>query len=97
MLMTEPTIFGYNAATGKLQGGGETGSEVVSGTGTLMNMIGNAVEQKTGVMMDRMISILSAILMAITDGNQELVNAILSGQIITLDGRELGRTVREYA
>jgi phage-related protein len=97
MVMTEPTIFGYNAATGKLQGGGEAGSEVVSGTGTLMGMIGAAVEQKTGVMTEKMIAILSAILMAITDGNQELVNAILSGQIIALDGRELGRTVREYA
>ena len=43
MVMTSPTIFGYNAETGKLQGGGESGSEVVSGTGTLMNMIQGAV------------------------------------------------------
>ena len=43
MVMTKPTIFGYNAETGKLQGGGDAGSEVVSGTGTLMNMIQGAV------------------------------------------------------
>ena len=43
MIMTKPTIFGYNGATGELMGGGEAGSEVVSGTGTLMNMIRAAV------------------------------------------------------
>lgn len=43
MIMTKPTIFGYDAANGKLMGGGESGSEVVSGTGTLMTMIQNAV------------------------------------------------------
>ena len=43
MLMTSPTIFGYNSATGQFMGGGEAGSEVVSGTNTLMNMISDAV------------------------------------------------------
>ena len=43
MIMTKPTVFGYDAASGKLLGGGEAGSEVVSGTGTLMNMISSAV------------------------------------------------------
>ena len=43
MVMTKPTIFGYNAETGNLKGGGEAGSEVVSGTTTLMNMIQGAV------------------------------------------------------
>lgn len=43
MIMNKPTIFGYDASTGKLMGGGEAGSEVVSGTDTLMNMISSAV------------------------------------------------------
>lgn len=43
MVMTSPTIFGYNAETGNLMKGGEAGSEVVSGTGTLMSMIKGAV------------------------------------------------------
>lgn len=43
MVMTQPTVFGYNAATGSFMGGGEAGSEVVSGTNTLMNMIRAAV------------------------------------------------------
>lgn len=44
MLLTEPTIFGYNAQTGQYLGGGEAGSEVVSGTNTLMNMISTAAQ-----------------------------------------------------
>lgn len=43
MIMTRPTIFGYNGATGELLGGGEAGSEVVTGTSTLMRMIQSAV------------------------------------------------------
>ena len=43
MIMDKPTIFGYNPATGSFMGGGEAGSEVVSGTNTLMNMIQTAV------------------------------------------------------
>ena len=43
MIMDTPTIFGYNPATNSYMGGGEAGSEVVSGTNTLMNMIRTAV------------------------------------------------------
>ena len=43
MIMNEPTIFGFNPATGSFMGGGEAGSEIVSGTNTLMNMIQGAV------------------------------------------------------
>ena len=43
MILNKPTIFGYNAESGKYMGGGEAGSEVVSGTTTLINMIQNAV------------------------------------------------------
>lgn len=43
IIMTSPTIFGYDPSTGSLMGGGEKGSEVVSGTDTLMNMIQGAV------------------------------------------------------
>lgn len=43
VIMEKPAIFGYNGSTGNLMGGGEAGSEVVSGTNTLMNMIQGAV------------------------------------------------------
>ena len=46
MIMNKPTIFGYDAGTGNLLGGGEAGSEVISGTNTLMNMIQAAVAEQ---------------------------------------------------
>lgn len=42
MIMDKPTAFGINAS-GQIMAGGEAGSEVVSGTQTLMNMISAAV------------------------------------------------------
>ena len=48
--MNKPTIFGYDAGTGKLLGGGEAGSEVVSGTSTLMRMIQAAVSSQNDVL-----------------------------------------------
>ena len=97
MIMNSPTIFGYNPATGQYRGGGEAGSEVVSGTNTLMNMIGEVVEEKTAGQNERIIEILIAILHAITGGNEELLRALLAGQTIKLNEREFGRAVREYA
>lgn len=61
MIMDKPTIFGYNPVTGSLMGGGEAGSEVVSGTGTLLNMIQQAVRAETSgtaVLLERIVSIL---------------------------------------
>lgn len=46
LVMSKPTIFGYNPASGRFQGGGEAGTEVVSGASTLMNMIQTAVAEK---------------------------------------------------
>lgn len=52
MIMTKPTIFGYDGSTGQLMGGGEAGSEVVSGTTTLMNMIQAAVAEQNGALIN---------------------------------------------
>ena len=48
MIMTKPTIFGYDAEGGKLLGGGEAGSELVVGTNTLLSMIKTAVSSVLG-------------------------------------------------
>ena len=48
MIMNKPTIFGYDAGTGNLLGGGETGSELVVGTNTLLSMIKSAVASVLG-------------------------------------------------
>ena len=61
MIMNKPTIFGYNPATGSLMGGGEAGSEVVSGTGTLLNLIQQVVRGENNGLaqrLDRIISLL---------------------------------------
>jgi phage-related protein len=61
MVMTDPTICGYNPATGSMMGGGEAGSEVVSGTNTLMKMISGAVQNENAAlvqMLERIISLL---------------------------------------
>lgn len=97
MIMDKPTIFGYNPATGSYMGGGEAGSEVVSGTGTLMGMIGKAVAANSAAHGERLVALLEALLNAITGGNQEIVQALLSGQKIVLNNREFARAVREYA
>lgn len=47
MIMNAPTAFGLNK-NGQIMAGGEAGSEVVSGTDTLMNMIRAAVGEGSG-------------------------------------------------
>jgi hypothetical protein len=43
MILNSPTIFGYS--NGKLLGGGETKSEMIGGTNTVMQMIQSAVDR----------------------------------------------------
>ncbi len=97
MIMNSPTIFGYDAETGRLKGGGESGSEVVTGTGTLMGMIGSAVNSNMSAHTAQVVSVLTAILEALVSGNGEMLAALLAGQTIKINEREFGRTVREYA
>ena len=98
MILNNPTIFGYSAASGKMLGGGDgNGNEVVAGESHLMNLIGQVVESKTAGQNDRIIEILIAILNAITGGNEEMLRALLSGQKIVLNEREFARAVRTYA
>ena len=83
LLMNSPTIFGYNAANGKLMGGGESGSEVVSGTDTLMTMIkGVVAEQNSGLVyyLQKIIDVLAAQF-------PQLIEAF--NVSLAVDGREL--------
>lgn len=58
MIMNSPTAFGINK-NGQIMAGGESGSEVVSGTDTLMNMISEAVSAKNARLEEILQSILS--------------------------------------
>lgn len=51
LIMNRPTAFGINSL-GQIMAGGEAGSEVISGTDTLMNMIASAVSSQNGVMVN---------------------------------------------
>jgi hypothetical protein len=97
IIMNSPTIFGYDPATGSLMGGGEAGSEVVSGTDTLMKMIGDTVDAKMSVANQQIIKLLTAILGTMEGGNKDLLQALLAGHTIKINEREFARTVREYA
>ena len=94
MVMTSPTIFGYNPRTGNVMGGGEAGSEVVSGTNTLMGMISDAVSKNNVAMIEVLYKILSAILSM--DGNMgDNLKKAIDGTGFTVNKREFGRLVRE--
>ena len=96
IIMTRPTIFGYNGATGELMGGGEVpggGGEVVSGVNTLMNMINSAVAAQN----ESVVRVLTAILNAIVGGNQEMLQALLADKTFKVGEREFARLVKQYA
>jgi hypothetical protein len=89
LMMNSPTIFGYNAANGKYLGGGESGSEVVSGTDTLMTMIeGVVAEQNNAVVyyLQKVIDVLSAYFPQL----MEVFNVSLD-----VDGRKLAYAIAE--
>ena len=96
MVLSSPTIFGYS--NGNFLGGGDgNGNEIVAGESHLMNLIGQVVESRTTAQNERVVSVLVAILEAITDGNEETVRAILSDKTFAVGEREFARLVRTYA
>ena len=58
IVMNSPTAFGINA-NGQVMAGGEAGSEVVSGTNTLRNMIATAVSAQNKALEDKLAGIQS--------------------------------------
>ncbi len=88
LLMNSPTIFGYNPISNSLMGGGEAGSEVVSGTNTLMGMISNAVSQQTGGLS----YYLKQLVAILTDYFPQLLEAIPT-ELVADDGTVLAHYV----
>lgn len=81
LVMNSPTLFGYNPSTGKFMGGGEAGSEVVSGTDTLMNLIGQAVSGQ----MSGMVYYLQKLVSILADYFPQILEA-MDRDIVTDDG-----------
>lgn len=95
MIMNQPTIFGINAK-GQPMGGGETGSETVVGTQSLMAMIQNAVNTANNKANETLEKIL-AVIISMDNSLYDKIVAALQTMGIEFDERELARLVRKYA
>lgn len=93
MIMDKPTIFGYDASTGNLLGGGEAGSEVISGTNTLMNMIQTAVGEQNNALIGVLNLILQAI-NALDEGLALKMLEALQAMRFEINNREFARMVK---
>lgn len=93
MILDEPTIFGFNSE-GEAMGAGEAGSEVVSGTNTLMNMIGSIMDSRNKALIEVLYMILEAILQMDANMGGNLRKA-LEGMTWKVDRRAFGRLVNE--
>lgn len=92
MIMNSPTAFGINSL-GQIMAGGETGSEVVSGTDTLMQLIAQAVASQNNALITILIKILEAIVEMDSNMASNLREA-LEGMGIDVNNREFARLVK---
>ncbi|GFI47805.1 hypothetical protein IMSAGC019_03131 [Lachnospiraceae bacterium] len=93
VLMEKPTAFGINPA-GQIMAGGEAGSEVVSGTETLMGMISAAVAENNSQLygvLDRIYSLLAQHLPSLAGLQVVLDTGALVGEMAGQMDEELGQ------
>ncbi len=94
-ILTEPTIFGFNPATGRTKVGGEAGDEAVAPIDLLLGYIRTAVaEQNIGLAdsIDNLIAMLAEYLPQILNKNSQLVldTGVLVGHTAAAMNEELG-------
>lgn len=88
MILNEPSIFGYNPASGKFMGGGDgSGGEVVSGAGTLMGMIRAAVATQN----EALVYYLQKIIQMLADFFPRVLEALMNMNVVLDDGTLVGR------
>lgn len=95
LIMNEPTVFGVNS-NGQVMAGGETGSETVVGTQSLMNMIKTAVADENAELVSILKQILALLISMKGQVASDIINALESVGI-KYDDREIARLVRKYA
>ena len=94
MVLSDPTIFGYNPSNGKFLGGGDgNGNEVVAGEAHLMEMIQGAVATQNSALADVLYKILDAIL-ALDEHMGGNLREALAGTSFTINKREFARLVK---
>ena len=92
MILDRPTAFGLSP-NGNIRVGGEAGSELVGGTGTIMGMISNAVSSNNGGMenkLDILINLLSNYLPALSNQQVVLSTGELVGAMVNPMDKALG-------
>lgn len=92
MIMDKPTAFGISGS-GNIMAGGEKGSEVVSGTDTLMQMISGAVASQNRGLIEILVKILEAILSMDEKMGGQMREA-LAGTSFQVNSREFARLVK---
>ena len=99
MVLDSATIFGYNPSTRSFLGGGEAGTEVVSGVDTLKTMIRDAVSADSNGNVDRVVALLEMIFIWLSEGGlkEVLIDVLTHDVKLQWEGRELARLVRTYA
>lgn len=99
MVLNEPTLFGYNPSNGKFLGGGEAGTEIVSGADILKTMIREAVAMEQSGDLHMLVELMSELLTWLNNGGltEVLIDVLLHHVKLEWEGRELARLVRTYA
>lgn len=93
LVMDKPTAFGINVS-GQIMAGGEAGSEVVSGTQTLMNMISAAVSENNDQLyevLNKLYNLLVEYLPTFANMQMVLDSGVLVGELAQPMNEELGR------
>ena len=93
IIMNSPTAFGINQL-GQVMAGGEKGSEVVSGTDTLMKMISSAVaaqNEKTYSILEKIFAFLQMYIPEYANTRMVLDTGVMVGQLAPALDEELGR------
>ena len=93
-LFTDPTLFGYNPATGASRGAGEAGDEMMYGKKNLMNDIGTVVSaenKEIAIRLDQIARMLSAFFA--NNSNMQLVldTGVLVGETAPMMNKELSK------
>ena len=99
MVLNEPTLFGYNPSNGKFLGGGEAGTEIVSGADILKTMIREAVAMEQSGDLHMLVELMSELLTWLNNGGltEVLIDVLLHHVKLEWERRELARLVRTYA
>lgn len=99
IVLNDPTLFGYNPSSGKFLGGGEAGTEIVSGADTLKTMIREAVAMEQNGELYLLVELMSELLTWLNNGGlkEVLIDVLLHHVKLEWEGRELARLVRTYA